>query len=772
MLKIAAVFMCSILVLLSILMGIPGETFSDISLKLSAETAATEEYVMNKWCEVILTAQTQNASDAFDVIVSATFTGPGGQTYEIPGRHRTGNQWAIRFLPPAIGQWSYETFSRTHPQDAGLHGVKGTVTKSAEPQAPKVFLVKDYVLASADNARTGIRDAINAASAYTRSTGLSAEVRFEPGASYRIEAAGGATTGSTTAITVSNAKNLILNGQGATLVNTNMKTGVLQFSNCENLIVKDLNIDFDPLPYSYGTITYIDGNIYHFKIDEGYIEFDHPGYDRGKEVGTLGVKISYENGVKIYGQPVAGSKTFEPLGNREWRLDSSTVGFGPISNAGLKVYDKFVIGASSYAQALAVSGSKNVVLEKINILASPGLSFFPSLVEEFVMRDCHTKVKGDRPISTNADGIHMRGSRGNVLIEGCTFEGMMDDGINIHSSPFSVTKKIANNQYELSKVMNTIRVGDRLQAVQQGTGIIIDTVTVTDLGTQTWVYSVTFDKDIDLKAGTSFSNADNLYNLDECASAFVIKDCTFNAYRGRGILLSSQNGLVYGNTFNIQGSPCIHFSYETVYWGEGPYGRNIIIRNNTFNRIRSSSPPIVSGVQASGGGAPLSVYENIYILNNTFAGFGISATGVISMSNTVTGTPILEGNLFTMLPTSTETPQPTASPTVSSPASQSSSSSAPQATVTLPPASSANPSEDLSPGASIDPSGEWSDSESSIPESKDLADPDPSDSKDSDSSTEDPDRKGPWGMVILVLEIIVIAALLATGGLFLYRRKK
>jgi hypothetical protein len=737
---------------------------------VTTRTAAAEEYIMNEPLRVILTAKTLDAADAFDVIVSVMFTGPGGQTYEIPGKHLSGNQWLFHFQPPVTGSWSYVSSCQSHPSDTGLHGVSGIVVKSAETKQPTVYLATDYVDKNLADTTSDMRRLFREASTHANTTGNPVEVRLEAGANYRLGSQGSESA----PIIVSNVKNMVINGQGATFTGLNLQSGLLRITGCENVIVKDLYFDYDPLPYSYGTVTHIDGNIFHFKIDEGFIEFDYPAYTLAvTRNGTWGVKLSYENGVKIYGQPVAGSTTFVPLGNREWKLDTSTMRHGSMGSLGVKVNDKFVILCRNYAQAMGVINSKNTVLENLVIYTSPGLAYYPSNVESFVMRDCHVRVKGDRPISTNADGIHMRGSRGNVVIEGCTFEGMLDDGINIHSSAMSVLQKIADNKYNLSKGVTTVRVGDRLQAVEQGTSRIIGIFTVTEVTTG-GVHTVTFDRNVNLKTGTGFTNADNLYNLDESASSFVIKDCVFNAYRGRGVLLSSQNGLVYDNTFNIQGSPCIHFVYETQYWGEGPFGRNIVIRNNTFNRVRSSSPPIVSNVQSSAGGAPLAAYENIFIRNNIFVGFGISATGVINMSNTVPGTPVLEGNVFTMYPATTATPGPTSPPISSTPSS--SPTSSPQNTVT--PSVTQPPQASLSPGSS-DVSEDISQDESGDPsvssdETSETSQPLSETSDESASHTDDPDKKsgGFFSTLLLIVEVIVILALLAGGGVYFIKIRK
>jgi hypothetical protein len=631
--------MKNVVVIMCLVLDIAGISAFFIA-PVAAKALQSDEYIMNEVCEVILTSKTLHAADVFDVHVSALFTGPGGQNYEIPGRPIGGNQWSIRFQPPTTGTWTYQTICRSHPSDQGLNGVKGSVKKDPETRQPTVFYATDYVDSHSENATPEMMTLLREASDHARHTGLPVEIQLEKKAVYRLNSYG---SDNSHALTVSEVKNLVIDGNGATLVGLNIQSGILHIKNCENIVVKNLYIDYDPLPYAFGSIVYVFGSVFHFKIDEGYIEFDHPAYQLSVERNaSWGVKISQRNGEIIYGQPIIGSKIFKPLGNRIWQLDGSTLSLG----GGLQVNEKVVISARNYAQAIAIESTGNVVLEKITVYSSPALCFYPHLVEDFVIRDCHVQVMPGRPISSNADAIHMRGARGNIMIDGCTFEGMLDDAINIHSSPMSVLKRISNNQYELSRAFNTIRVGDRLVAIERITGTVKGILTVMTMDeTRGDRHVVTFNQPIDLMTGTGFTNADNLYNLDECASAFVIKDCTFNSYRGRGLLLSSQNGLVYNNTFNILGSPSIHFYYETRFWGEGPYGKDIFIKDNVFICNAVVKPTIVSEVQSEFM-TPSEAFKNIFILNNTFIGFGKTQEDVVKMNNTVPDTIIFEDNEY------------------------------------------------------------------------------------------------------------------------------
>lgn len=57
-----------------------------------------------------------------DVTLDATFTGPAGQTFTIPGFYDGDQTWRVRFSPNAAGHWSYRTQSRPTNHDLNKTG--------------------------------------------------------------------------------------------------------------------------------------------------------------------------------------------------------------------------------------------------------------------------------------------------------------------------------------------------------------------------------------------------------------------------------------------------------------------------------------------------------------------------------------------------------------------------------------------------------------------------------------------------------------------------
>ncbi len=77
-------------------------------------------------------------------------------------------------------------------------------------------------------------------------------VQFTAGATYNI------TNGSNNAsipLTLSGATNMVIDGNGCQIVIRNPRIGFLHLAGCSNVIVKGFTVDYDPLPYTQGTVT-------------------------------------------------------------------------------------------------------------------------------------------------------------------------------------------------------------------------------------------------------------------------------------------------------------------------------------------------------------------------------------------------------------------------------------------------------------------------------------------------------------------------------------
>ena len=100
------------LVLLSPLLPALAQTahpWEPYEIPMTAETVLADPYV-------------DGLPDSGKPYVTVTFTGPGGRRVAVPGFWDGGQNWKVRFAPPAAGTWSYTADSG----DPGLRATRGT----------------------------------------------------------------------------------------------------------------------------------------------------------------------------------------------------------------------------------------------------------------------------------------------------------------------------------------------------------------------------------------------------------------------------------------------------------------------------------------------------------------------------------------------------------------------------------------------------------------------------------------------------------------------
>lgn len=470
------------------------------------------------------------------------------------------------------------TVSAAHP--GRLHG--------QETQMLKRFHVRDFgaIPDSGDDAGPAIRATIAAAI----ESGAPAEVVLDKGV-YRV----GAEPKGEYALTIARARRLAVRGQGNTteLVVTSPEAGGIRLSDCDTVTITGLAIDYAPAPYTQGTVAAVDvaGGTFTLTVDQGFLAADDPAFANAKAAWGIVVRPERAGVPPVYGPIVVPAKAGKRLAARQWQFAAGGPVHGaaePLRMTGMKAGDRYVHLARNYAAAVLGAQCKDVALEDITVYASPGIAFCPYLCGRVAIRNCHVKRRpgSERLLSTNADGVHCRGCRQGIVVEGCSFEGMADDAINIHSSPIPVKQVLSPQEIVVQRYHYTLRAGDRLAVMDPTEARVRDEVTAREVleVPGEWAWRVRFDRPVQgVRAGSGFESADNLYNLSECAAGSSVRNCHFRSFRGRGVLLSCQTCVVEENTFDVREGWGVVLFHESTRWGEGPLARDITIARNVFH---------------------------------------------------------------------------------------------------------------------------------------------------------------------------------------------
>ena len=448
----------------------------------------------------------------------------------------------------------------------------------------KIFRVEDYgaVADDATDSGPGIRKAIAAAIA----SGEPAKVVLKAGV-YR---AGADPTEklSRACFPIVDATDLSIEGvKGKTeLIMTVPDKGCFRAFRSKNLWIRNVTIDYDPLPFTQGKIVAVNAEAGEFdlELDEGFPLLGEPWFATARSKWGMPfdpkerrLKFGVVDSLFMESYTLVRGRVFRmrAVRERKWAVSKLEVG------------DRWVqLARTRGPGGVGFWQCQDSGVEDVTVHASPSVAGLIVACEKgMVIRRLQARYrKGTkRLLTTNADALHCPANRVGPLIEECLFEGMADDSVNFYCRPNLVLEVLGPRKILVSRGVD-IRPGDRVQIIYPPTGRLKGEAKVIEVERQTRPrrYQLTLDRDIaDLKAGKDSRTADTLFNLDASGEGYIIRNNVMRNHRRHGLLLRAGKGLIEGNRFENLAGLGIVITNEPN-WPEGPMGRDIVIRNNTF----------------------------------------------------------------------------------------------------------------------------------------------------------------------------------------------
>jgi hypothetical protein len=248
-----------------------------------------------------------------------------------------------------------------------------------------------------------------------------------------------------------------INGQGAELVNTTLQS-TLHIQSCNRVTIRDLSVDYDPLPYTQGTIAAFDAKALHItvKVDRGYP--DDAKFLATIRDATFGVMDRRTRSLKPGARNFISTNKVERLGDwlikveLAWSANDCGPGQLPVA-AG----DAVAICAGS-AHAIVLENSAATSFVGLVLHASPGMGILENggpggTTLQRVVVAPGPKPAGataDRLVCTNSDGSHFIAVERGPSIDDCTFSNTNDDAVNVHGFYVFVLEKTGVRRYRVS----------------------------------------------------------------------------------------------------------------------------------------------------------------------------------------------------------------------------------------------------------------------------------------------------------------------------------
>lgn len=431
-----------------------------------------------------------------------------------------------------------------------------------------------------------------------------------------------------TLMSITGKTNLIVNGNSANITFINPMAGFASLSKCKGVLLRNFNIDFNPVPFSVGTVVSRDTNqaTFTMTLDSGMPPFNAPHMLSN---WTYGVVLDSSIPGKIKGGTplVLGTdKTYGVVvvNGNQYRLKLSV----PSAISYFAVGDKYIQYARDTGGRTLITSSKSDDLTCLGItnFAISGMHY--GLVdggESRVLR-CASLIKSGRWYGGNADGIHARYNTTGPWVEGCKFEGIGDDSVALYCKGVFIREKVSNTRLRLDSEFFNLATNATFTIFNPRDGVAIAqnlTVTgVTSIGGTN--YFVDFTPAVTAAIQTTDPDPiknDQVFNRTLLNQGFALRGNTFRNVRRYGSIIRASYGVIEGNTYEGTSDSAIICRNEPTYWRNGLQSTDIWIRDNVVtNCAYSTSAQSMGQIQ-------LCLYKLGYVYGSWRAHQGIVIEG-------------------------------------------------------------------------------------------------------------------------------------------------
>lgn len=405
------------------------------------------------------------------------------------------------------------------------------------------------------------------------------------------------------AILLEKKKRITIDGQGSDFVyHGHIQPFTLDHS--EDITIKNVNIDWDHPLTAEAEVLEADSNHILIKIDT--TQFPYTVHEKGLAFAS----DDWEEGWKLSG----GSWLIEY--NKDHIIPAHTgdhgcvkgdlenVKYSELAPGLILMKGKFtktpgvgnhlILRHSTRDHAgMFLFHSKNLKLENINVYHTSGLGILSQYCDNIEMQNVNMipNPNKNRYLSGHDDGLHFMGCRGDIIINECDAQGLMDDPVNVHGTYVPVAERVNDSlikcEYAHSMSMGLIwaKPGDVIGFVRQnamnttGTGVVTNFKKIDKNS-----FLLQFKEAVPKEISSEFA----LENLS-CTPNVRISNCYVGSNRARGYLISTPGKvIVENNVFETSGS-AILIAGDANYWYESGAVKDLIIRNNEFRSACNSS---------------------------------------------------------------------------------------------------------------------------------------------------------------------------------------
>lgn len=413
-----------------------------------------------------------------------------------------------------------------------------------------------------------------------------------------------------------------LNGNGARLLNTALGSTLL-ISGSSHVTIRDLTIDYDPLPFTQGTVTGFDHAALQImvKVDAGYP--DDAKFLATITDGFFKVMDRRTRALKAGARDFLTPSRIERVGDKLIKVHLQW-GANDVFPSQLPIAVGDVVAISNgYAHAVVVDDSAATTFIGLKLLASPGMGILENAGPGGMVLQNVSIVPGPRPegatmdrlVSTNSDGSHFITVEHGPTIEDCTFANTCDDAVNVHGFYYFVVQKTAPRRYLLSPKWDVgLMAGDEIESCENGTFRSLGRTKITQLTkrkapelkakiAQLWKNKSPPTQpdliyDIELQADLPLKIADAVTSLSRIGAGTTIRRSSFHACGH--VVVKSPNTIVEDCQFSYSSTIALQAGSDIGFWSESGFADNLTFKNNRFTHSITGANELTDGSGALG----------------------------------------------------------------------------------------------------------------------------------------------------------------------------
>ncbi|MCP4785994.1 MAG: right-handed parallel beta-helix repeat-containing protein [Fuerstiella sp.] len=384
------------------------------------------------------------------------------------------------------------------------------------------------------------------------------------------------------------ASDIIFDGQGSTIMIHEPTLGFLTLLSCNDVVVRNFTVEWNTPPFAQGWVREIDHEAGWFELEEtpGFLSLDATTWNEKNRKHYEPIRWGMLKDRTSPGRMKAGVRNFFQVSHWD-RIAPHRYRLFPRDQNHLNDFeagDPYIHVDRNGGGLCHFTLCKRVVFENITNYTSPGLNYGGAHASEIGLFNCNVLIKPGSWHTSNADGTHFSQNRIGPWVEGCTFEGMSDDGANLYAHPTHVIQVRSDKEFDIEPTIDW-RPGDLVMGFEPTSGEVLGKarVVTASVNEKTRTNHLTLDMPIlGMKVSEQKDrNATYFLNLDLSSGNFVFRDNTFRNVRRFGILMQTHDGLVENNTFEGVSSSSI-IVRNSSGWPEGFATGNIVIRGNTI----------------------------------------------------------------------------------------------------------------------------------------------------------------------------------------------